>query len=85
MVVTVHNRGVIPSAVLPMLFEPFRSNEPGRRGGLGLGLFITREIVEAHGGSIEVDSREGAGTTFTFSLPRRVARAMLNRERGAGP
>ena len=38
-------------------------------GGLGLGLYITKQIVERHGGSIWVDSREGHGTTFFFSLP----------------
>jgi signal transduction histidine kinase len=37
---------------------------------LGLGLFITREIVTAHGGKIKVDSSEEAGTTFTASFPR---------------
>jgi PAS domain S-box-containing protein len=40
--------------------------------GMGLGLWITREIVEAHGGKIAVESRPGAGATFRVSLPRRL-------------
>ena len=39
-------------------------------GGLGLGLYISREIVAAHGGTIHLDSRPGSGTTFTVELPR---------------
>ncbi len=38
-------------------------------GGTGLGLFITRSIVEAHGGTLQIDSNEGEGTTVTFSIP----------------
>jgi signal transduction histidine kinase len=38
-------------------------------GGLGLGLYIVSRIVEAHGGSITVDSRPGEGATFTVELP----------------
>jgi signal transduction histidine kinase len=45
-----------------------RSNK--RRGGIGLGLYIAREIVIAHGGTIAVASSEGAGTVFTVRLPR---------------
>jgi PAS domain S-box-containing protein len=71
-VLAVTNRGPAISAELQeRLFEPFwqgpRNGGPPR-SGLGLGLFITREIVRAHGGSIEVRSRDGA-TTFTVRLP----------------
>jgi signal transduction histidine kinase len=45
-----------------------------RYGGLGLGLFLTREIIEAHGGSIGVDSQPGAGATFTICLPKVAGR-----------
>jgi signal transduction histidine kinase len=44
--------------------SPARSNE-----GSGLGLALTKELIELHGGTIEVDSEEGVGTTFTFRLP----------------
>jgi polar amino acid transport system substrate-binding protein len=52
--------------VLPHVFEPFYSTRPE---GLGLGLFISRNIVEQHGGQIGVHSRVGEGTTFTVWLP----------------
>jgi len=64
----VHNRGTpIPDAVLPGIFEPFKKGaESGKSsGGLGLGLYIAREIVRSHGGTIEVRSSEHAGTTFS--------------------
>jgi PAS domain S-box-containing protein len=49
------------------LFEPFHTTKPGQ--GTGLGLYITRSIVEAHGGTIEVESTEGVGTTVYVKLP----------------
>ncbi len=58
---------------LPHIFERFYKADRARSaipGGSGLGLAITRHIVEAHGGRIRVASRPGAGTTFTFTLPR---------------
>ncbi len=72
---SVHNAGAIRPDVLPVLFDPFRSGRAGgsRRDGLGLGLFIVNQIVEAHGGQIEVLSTESDGTTFVVRLPR-VAR-----------
>ncbi len=73
--IDVTNAGAaIPPDLLPRIFDAFRSgrSESGaRRGGLGLGLFIARAIAVAHGGAIEVRSREGE-TTFTLRLPRRV-------------
>jgi signal transduction histidine kinase len=69
--IRVHNDGVVVPEVLPILFEPFRGNTRYERTrGLGLGLFITQQIIVAHGGTIEVASREGAGTTFRIRLPR---------------
>lgn len=68
-VLSVHNGGaVIPAGELGQLFEPFRKGAASRRG-LGLGLFIAREIVRAHRGVIEAASGAG-GTTFTVRLPR---------------
>jgi signal transduction histidine kinase len=70
--VRVHNRGAIPPDVLPHVFDPFHTTQrlQGRSDGLGLGLFIVREIVRAHGGTVEVSSSEDAGTTFSIRLPR---------------
>ncbi len=68
---SVHNDGApIPADLLPRIFEPFRrAPSPGSAAGLGLGLFIAREVVLAHGGDITVESSAGAGTTFHIRLP----------------
>jgi two-component system, NtrC family, sensor kinase len=59
--------GISPE-ILPRLFEPFlTTKETGR--GVGLGLAISRSILERHNGSIEVQSELGRGTTFTVTLP----------------
>jgi hypothetical protein len=70
----VHNGGPpIPPDVLPLLFEPLvRGRAEGASHGVGLGLFIARAIVAAHGGSIQVLSSADAGTTFTVTLPKEV-------------
>lgn len=70
-VISVHNRGPpIAADLLPRIFEPFEHRETNRHpGGLGLGLYIAREIVEQHRGSIEVASTAGAGTTFVVRIP----------------
>ncbi|MEZ4388107.1 MAG: ATP-binding protein [Candidatus Krumholzibacteriia bacterium] len=58
----------IPPEALGKLFDPFyTTKEPGK--GTGLGLYICHSIMEEHGGSIEVDSTVGLGTTFTVRLP----------------
>ena len=71
----VHNDGApIPEAAQAELFSPYRRGELDSRrsetAGLGLGLFISREIVIAHGGAIEVRSDSTEGTTFLVTLPR---------------
>lgn len=76
-VLEVQNPGTpIPEELRERLFDPFRQGEGerehGRRrnGGLGLGLFIVKEIVQSHGGTVEVTSSQKDGTTFTVRLPR---------------
>jgi two-component system sensor histidine kinase SenX3 len=62
----------IPAAAVPHLFDRFFRVDPARsreQGGSGLGLAITLWIVEAHGGTIDVESREREGSTFTVRLP----------------
>ncbi len=69
-VLQVHNAGApIDPAALPTIFEPFRRADTSANG-LGLGLFIVREIVQAHGGTVVVTSTREEGTTFTVSLPK---------------
>ncbi len=63
----------IPPDVLPHIFDRFytqRRGAEGQRKGSGLGLAIADEIIEAHGSSIRVVSEEGAGSSFSFELPR---------------
>ncbi len=59
----------IPSQYLPHVFEKFAKLPSVPTGGAGLGLSISKSIVEAHGGQISVQSQKGHGTTFTFTLP----------------
>jgi PAS domain S-box-containing protein len=64
----------IPQDLIPVIFEPFRRpRESPARGSIGLGLFIVREMVNAHGGTIDLSSSAAAGTTFTVRLPRGAA------------
>jgi signal transduction histidine kinase len=69
-VVKVKNDGPpIPSELRPVLFEAFSRGDRSRPG-LGLGLFIVKEIVVAHGGTIDVESSAEDGTVFKLVLPR---------------
>jgi len=58
----------IPAAVMERIFEPFFTTKPASEG-TGLGLPISRWIVEKLGGRVEVESIEGAGTSFFVTLP----------------
>ncbi|MFU8830062.1 MAG: ATP-binding protein [Phycisphaerales bacterium] len=65
----------IPPDVLPTIFDPLvrslsETKGKNRKGSLGLGLYIVREVVHGHGGTIDVESSEDAGTVFTIRLPR---------------
>jgi signal transduction histidine kinase len=69
----VHSLGVpIPEELRSTLFDPFRGADEGKRRTqrLGLGLYITRQIAVAHGGTITFESSEESGTSFLVSLPR---------------
>lgn len=59
----------ITADVLPRIFQPFFTTKPEGKG-TGLGLPVAREIVQSYGGALTVASTPGAGTTFTFDVPR---------------
>jgi len=76
---TVHDTGIgIPPEAQTLIFEPFRQadrNVHSRFGGAGLGLYIVRRLLDAIGGSINLDSQVGVGSTFRLVLPVRPYRA----------
>lgn len=67
-----HGIGIAPDEI-PRIFERFeRAGQRHNPGGLGIGLYVSRKIVEAHEGTIQLESAIGKGTTFVVSLPRAV-------------
>ena len=75
--VSVTDRGIgIPASALPHLFDRFYRAENAKSGpakGMGLGLYICKGLIEAHGGELTVASTLGQGSTFTFTLPYQPA------------
>jgi signal transduction histidine kinase len=71
-VVTDHGPGISDEVLAHLYDRTWHSKRPGRTGS-GLGLAIVRGIVTAHGGTIELDTKEGGPTTFTLVLPRDAA------------
>jgi len=63
----------IPPGEIEQIFEPYYSTKDT---GIGLGLPLTRKIIEEHGGTISVTSEPGRGTTFTVALPREAVQAV---------
>ncbi|MDB5216193.1 MAG: sensor histidine kinase [Myxococcaceae bacterium] len=80
--IEVADRGCgISKEELGRVFERFfRGSAPGHHGGLGVGLWIVKKLVDAHGGSVSCESKLGEGSTFRVTLPRDVSRA----DRGRG-
>ena len=73
--VTVHGDGTpIDVETLQTIFDPVArvESENATYAGLGLGLFIVRKVVDAHGGHVSVEASAQDGTTFTMVLPRRA-------------
>ena len=69
---TVQNGGTIAPDMVAGLFDPFRGSQraPGRGEGLGLGLYIVSQIVQAHGGTVEVQTGNDHLTAFRICVPR---------------
>ncbi len=81
--ISVKDRGIgIPAHQIELIFSEFYRGESGssqRASGSGLGLALVRHIIEAHDGRVEVESREGIGSTFTIFLPIKNKKASLFR------
>ena len=67
----------IDGAVIDQIFDQFYTTKPD---GVGMGLSISRSIVESHGGVLRAESRSGGGATFRFTL-KAIARTLANDER----
>jgi len=83
--ISVADQGIgIPERDLERIFERFYRVDPARSratGGTGLGLAIVKHVTAAHGGKVTVVSSEGAGSTFTLSLPLRIGAVTVRRHR----
>ncbi|NTX49850.1 MASE1 domain-containing protein [Myxococcus sp. CA039A] len=85
LVVTDRGIGVPPEAV-ERIFGPFeRAVSTQEYGGLGMGLYLTRRIAEAHGGSVQVSSTRGAGASFVLELPVEPSLPLLNEDPARQP
>ena len=71
--VRVHNKGVIPPAVMARLFEPYHRVDGSEPRGLGLGLYIVDRFIAAHGGQVVAHSSVEQGTSIEVTIPRECA------------
>ncbi|HET6399494.1 MAG TPA: ATP-binding protein, partial [Candidatus Thermoplasmatota archaeon] len=75
----------LAQAEVGKLFQPFAQVEGGTHHGTGLGLYLSKAIVDAHGGSIRLESQGlGKGTTATVELPCRLTLAQVDAQEAAG-
>lgn len=74
----------IPTEELPRVFTKFYRRDHGRPNGTGLGLWISRGLVEAHGGELVAESELGMGSTFRFTLPTDAFERSLEESIGEG-
>jgi signal transduction histidine kinase len=72
LVIVDHGIGIAPEDLERIFHRYEQAQSTRQRGGLGLGLYIARQIIEAHGGTVRVESQPGAGSTFTVELPRQA-------------
>ena len=86
---SVRDQGIgIPASAMPNLFRRFYrapNVEQQHISGMGVGLFVVREIVQLHGGTIGVESAEGQGSTFTVCLPLMAEHSQADGQNGAQP
>ena len=79
----------IPTDKQGYVFERFYQVQPGTLRGIGLGLYISQELVTSHGGHMRLESQEGEGSRFYFALPlvgdRRLAAGESAEHRSASP
>lgn len=73
--ISVRNQGAMPPTMMEKVFKPYYSGGENQvsRSGLGLGLYIVKEFVEAHAGKVSVESAPSRGTVFEVTLPRETA------------
>jgi signal transduction histidine kinase len=72
------NGAGIPGEFLEKVFDKGET-DPENQGGMGLGLAIVKTFTEAHGGQVTVESQEGVGSTFRFSVPTKATVGELTR------
>lgn len=84
MAVTVSDQGIgIAAEHLGKMFSRFHrvdSADTRKVGGTGIGLYLVRHLVEAHGGTVSVESQVGQGSSFTFVMPKRPTQATAERK-----
>lgn len=76
--VTDHGTGIREKNMKNLFHRFYREEGETARGGTGLGLFISKQIVEAHGGRIQAESKYGEGSTFRFTLPLNAKGVIIN-------